>query len=58
MKTKNKIQTDKLETISFRGKRNLWIDFVYTVKKRNEKNTWKVLSKLIKKYIKEEKLIA
>jgi hypothetical protein len=43
----------KLETISIRGKRKLWLEFVYTTKKQGEKNTWSVLSKLIQGYIKK-----
>jgi len=52
---KNKKKSKKLETISLRGEKDLWIEFVYTNKKRNAKNTWEVLSKLIKNYISEEK---
>lgn len=47
-----KIKYEKLETISIRGEKNLWLEFVYTTKRRNEKNAWNVLSKLITKYIK------
>jgi|TARA_Y100000310_G_C20671153_1_gene810375 hypothetical protein len=46
---------EKLETISLRGKKKLWLEFVYTTKKRGEKNTWSVLSKLIQNYIKKQK---
>jgi len=53
-KTAQKKQGE-LETISFRGKRNLWLKFIYITKKRNEKNTWAVLSRLIKSYISKEK---
>jgi hypothetical protein len=42
----------KLETISFRGERNLWLDFVHAIKKNREKNTWGVLESFIKDYIK------
>jgi len=52
---KNKTKLKKLETISLRGEKKLWIEFVYTNKKRNAKNTWEVLSKLIKNYINKEK---
>lgn len=52
MENKKQTETERLETISIRGKKRLWLDFVYTAKKRNAKNTWSVLAKLISKYIK------
>jgi len=45
---------EQLETISFRGKKKLWLEFVYTTKKKGEKNTWSVLSELIQNYIKKQ----
>jgi len=41
-----------LTTISFRGERKLWIEFVYQTRKQGHKNTWEVLEQLIKKYLK------
>jgi len=37
--------------LTFRGERNLWIDFVAKVKKER-KNVWEVLEKFIKEYLK------
>lgn len=51
-----KTEKEQLETISFRGKRDLWLKFVYTTKRKKEKNTWNVLSKLIENYIKNNKM--
>jgi len=52
---KKKTEKDKLETISLRGNKKLWLEFVYTTKKRNAKNSWEVLNKLIKTYINEKR---
>lgn len=38
------------DIITFRGKRDLWIDFVSKVKKQ-KKEVWDVLSVFIKKYL-------
>lgn len=37
--------------LTFRGERNLWIDFVAKVKKER-KSVWEVLEKFIKDYLK------
>ena len=41
-------------TITIRGDRNVWIDFVATVKKQ-KKDVWEVLEPLLKNYIKKNK---
>lgn len=40
------------DVITFKGDRNLWIDFVAKVKK-DRKEVWEVLEKFIKKYLEE-----
>jgi len=45
--------SEKLDSISFRGNKDKWIDFQYAVKKEGHKNLWEVLGKLVGKYIKE-----
>lgn len=47
--TKN---SNKMETISFRGDKDKWIDFQYTTKKEGHKNVWVVLEPLIEEYVK------
>ncbi len=42
----------ELETISFKGNRNKWIDFVAKVKKER-KSVWEVLNALIGDYLKK-----
>ncbi len=42
------------EVITFRGDRNLWIDFVAKVKK-DRKQVWEVLEKFIRSYLKTKK---
>ena len=39
------------DTITLKGDRNLWIDFVAKIKKE-KKEVWQVLEKLIKEYLK------
>lgn len=41
------------DTITFKGDRNLWIDFVAKIKKQR-KQVWEVLEQLIKQYLKEK----
>ncbi len=41
------------EIITFRGERDLWIDFVAKVKKER-KEVWEVLESLIKQYLKKK----
>lgn len=41
------------DTISFRGDRNLWIDFVAKVKKQR-KEVWQTLKPFIEQYLKEK----
>lgn len=41
------------DILTFRGDRNVWIDFVSKVKK-DRKEVWEVLSKFINKYIKDK----
>lgn len=40
------------DNISFKGDRNLWIDFMSCIRKQR-KEVWEVLSKLIRDYIKK-----
>jgi len=47
MKKKN---NSELQTISFRGNRELWLKFVYISKIKGEKRVWNILEKVIKKY--------
>ncbi len=42
------------DIITFRGDRNLWIDFVANIKK-DRKQVWQVLEKFIKAYLKRRK---
>lgn len=42
---------DKKEILTFRGDRNLWIDFVAKVKK-NRRQVWEVLEEFIRLYLK------
>ena len=39
------------DVITFRGDRNLWIDFIAKIKKER-KQVWEVLEKFIKSYLK------
>jgi len=41
------------EVITFKGDRNLWIDFVAKIKKER-KQVWEVLEKFIKDYLKKK----
>jgi hypothetical protein len=41
------------DIITFRGDRNLWIDFVARIKK-NREQVWKVLEKFIRSYLKNK----
>lgn len=40
------------DIMTFRGDRNIWIDFVAKIKKE-KKQIWEVLEKLINKYMKK-----
>ena len=44
----------RLDTISFRGERNVWLKFLLVIKRKGKKNAWGVLGNLIQKYIKQE----
>ena len=41
------------DNISFKGERNLWIDFVAKLKKER-KEVWQILEPFIKEYIKKK----
>ena len=41
------------DIMTFRGKRELWLDFVHKVKK-DRKRVWEVLSPFLKKYIRTD----
>ena len=43
-----------METITIKGDRDVWIDFVSKVKKKR-KSVWSVLEPMIKSYIKGDK---
>ncbi len=46
------MNSEKLETISFRGNKDKWVDFQYIIKKEGNKNAWVVMEKMINEYIK------
>jgi len=41
------------DIITFRGNRDIWIDFVAKIKK-NRKTVWEILEKFIKDYLKNK----
>jgi len=41
------------EVITFRGDRDLWIDFIAKIKK-NRKNVWEILEGFIRNYLKSK----
>lgn len=41
------------DVITFKGDRNLWIDFMSKIK-REKKQVWEVLEELIKNYLKKK----
>ncbi|MDD4983859.1 MAG: hypothetical protein PHH82_03425 [Candidatus ainarchaeum sp.] len=45
-----KQNNSELQTISFRGNREIWLRFVYISKLKGEKRVWNVLKKMISKY--------
>jgi hypothetical protein len=47
-----KMNSEKLETISFRGNKDKWVDFQYIIKKEGNKNAWVVMEKMINEYLK------
>ena len=49
-----KKEWNRLDTISFRGERKVWLRFLSIIKNKGRKNAWEVLSKLIKDYLKKE----
>jgi len=53
-KKTNAREWKRLDTISFRGERKVWLKFLSIVKRKGKKNAWEVLSKLIQKYLKQE----
>ena len=48
-----KKNSETLETISFRGNKDKWVDFQYVLKKEGNKNAWVVMEKMIDGYIKD-----
>jgi hypothetical protein len=48
----NTKKATELETISFRGDKDKWIDFQYAAKKEGHKNIWAVLAPMIDRYVK------
>lgn len=51
MVTKKRVKNSNgLETISFRGEKDLWVDFLYILKKERNKNAWSVLKGMIAEY--------
>jgi hypothetical protein len=45
--------SEKLDSISFRGNKDKWIDFQYAIKKEGYKNIWLVLEPLVDDYLKK-----
>ena len=48
---KDENSKEKLKSISIRGDRKLWEEFLFVVDIKKEKNVWAVLSRLIKNYL-------
>jgi len=44
----------RLDTISFRGEKSVWLRFLSVIKKKGKKNSWEVLGVLLNTYLKEE----
>jgi flagellar biosynthesis regulator FlaF len=53
-KKTNSKEWKRLDTISFRGERKVWLRFLSVIKKKDKKNAWEVLSNLIQIYLKRE----
>ncbi|MBN2880645.1 hypothetical protein JXM83_01210 [Candidatus Woesearchaeota archaeon] len=51
----DKKDSKELETISFRGIKDKWIDFTYIAKKKGHKNAWSALEPLINEFIRSKK---
>ncbi|MBI2133602.1 hypothetical protein HYU11_02875 [Candidatus Woesearchaeota archaeon] len=52
-KKKGDKESKPINTISFRGNKDKWVDFLYIVKKEGHKNSWSVLEPMIDKYIED-----
>ena len=50
----NKKEWKRLDTLSFRGERTVWIKFLSVIKGKGKKNAWEVLSELIQNYLTRE----
>jgi len=50
----NKKEWKRLDTLSFRGERTVWIKFLSVIKSKGKKNAWEVLSELIWNYLNHE----
>ena len=44
----------RLDTISFRGERKVWLRFLSVVKRKGKKNAWEILGSLILNYLEME----
>lgn len=53
-KKSNRKEWKRLDTISFRGERTVWLKFLSIIKKKGKKNAWEVLCGLIQDYLKQE----
>jgi len=53
-KKSNQKKWERLDTISFRGERKVWLRFLSLIKKKGLKNAWAVLGILIQEYLKQE----
>ena len=43
----------RLDTISFRGERKVWLKFLSVIKEKGKKNAWEILGNLIQNYLKK-----
>ncbi len=50
MENKQK-EWNRLDTISFRGERKIWVNFLSVIKRKGKKNAWEVLGKLVQNYL-------
>jgi len=53
-KKTNLEESERLDTISFRGERKVWLKFLSVMKKQGRKNAWEVLKHLIQNYLLQE----
>jgi|GEM_PF-2808436 len=51
-KKSNRKEWSRLDSISFRGEREVWNKFLSVIKRKGKKNAWEVLGKLVQEYLK------